>query len=110
MPPARMSLPFAGLLAGSVAGCAPPAPEPPGGADVACLERQVTDMHLAYYRALTVCHSPAKPDLTGDEKLQQYALYYRLPFTIRPKADAALKAEHPFAVTGTRIAGADPGF
>lgn len=99
----------------SVAGCATAPPKEYAfkgrqyaiGKDVACLEQETSDLHVVYYRAVGICGVQV-PDLTGDGKLQREAWAWQLPFTIRPGADAAIKAKFPYTATGTVIANVAP--
>ncbi len=80
------------------------------GRDVPCLRYQVVDSKVPFYRAITICKT-AKPDLTGDPQLQNDALTYNIPFTIRPRADADIKAFNHDQIldTGSHLPGPHPG-
>ena len=79
------------------------------GRDVPCLRAQAVDGKVPFYQAVAVCHTP-KPDLTGDAELQSKALSLNVPFTIRPKADAAIKAytDGENIDTGSHLPGPHP--
>ena len=79
------------------------------GHDVPCLRRQVVDARVPFYQAITICQV-SKPDLTGDPELQSSALASNVPFTIRPKADAEIKAYNRDQIldTGSHLSGAHP--
>ena len=79
------------------------------GRDVPCLRTQAVDGHVPFYQAVTVCGTP-KPDLTGDAEVQGKALASNIPFTIRPKADAAIKAltDQENLDIGSHVPGAHP--
>ncbi|MCQ8278279.1 hypothetical protein NFI95_07430 [Acetobacteraceae bacterium KSS8] len=75
-------------LIGLAACSATPAPSGPlASRDVACLNQQG---RVALAEAMAACHTQL-PDLTGDLHLQAVALNHKIPFTIRPEADAAIK-------------------
>ena len=76
--------------------------------DVPCLHHQVYDLGSSFRDALGVCGTP-KPDLTGSGGLQQAALDEKIPFTIRPQADASLKQAQAEKVTGSLIPHANAG-
>ncbi len=61
------------------------------GRDIPCFRHQVVDFGVPFYRAVATCKTKL-PDLTGDTELQSAALASNAPFTIRPNADAAIKA------------------
>ncbi len=64
---------------------------------------------MPFYRAVGICKT-TKPDLTGDAELQGSALSWNVPFTIRPKADAEIKAYNRDAIldTGSHLPGPHP--
>lgn len=91
----------------SVASCAVPQPDqsPLIGQDVTCLEKAVSatqDFRLALHQCGTT-----KPDLTGSTKLQRLALDNKVPFTIRPIADAQIKDAIPYVHTGDLLPSSD---
>ncbi len=75
------------LLLGACAANVPPVL---AGKDVACLRHQVYDLRTPFDRSVALC-GDSKPDLTGSGGLQQAALAAKIPFTIRPIADAQIK-------------------
>ncbi len=87
------------LLLGACAASAPPVL---AGKDVACLRHQVDDLDTAFDRGVALC-GDAKPDLTGSGELQQLALSAKIPFTIRPIADARIKQAGAQTMVGTLI-------
>ncbi len=76
--------------------------------DVPCLRHQVYELGAAFKTATATCGIP-KPDLTGSGELQQVALNAKVPFTIRPDADAYLKRHQTELVTGHLIPYANAG-
>ncbi len=91
-------------LAAMLGACSTAAPPPLAGKDVACLHHQVYDLGLTFDHGLQTCDA-ARPDLTGSGGLQQMALAAKVPFTIRPIADARIKQASEEAMTGTLIPG-----
>jgi hypothetical protein len=89
------------LLLGACAASAPPTL---AGKDVACLRHQVYDLNTAFDRGVALCGDP-KPDLTGSTGLQRLALAAKIPFTIRPIADAQIKQASDQPITGSLIPG-----
>ena len=64
---------------------------------------------MPFYRAVAICKTKL-PDLTGDTALQSAALASNVPFTIRPNADAAIKAFNRDRIvdTGSHLPGPHP--
>ncbi len=87
------------LLLGACAASAPPVL---AGKDVACLRHQVHDLNTAFDRSVAIC-GDSTPDLTGSGELQHLALAAKIPFTIRPVADARIKQASAGPMAGTLI-------
>lgn len=79
------------------------------GRDIPCFRHQVVESGVPFYRAVAICKTKL-PDLTGDTELQSAALASNVPFTIRPNADAAIKAfnRDQNVDTGSHLAGPHP--
>ena len=103
LPPSLIGLLGTALITSACSSGLPRA-NPKPGRDVACLHSQVYDLGIKFYQAVTICGSP-KPDLTGDSELQQDALAWKIPFTIRPKDDQILKQNEKIVETGSHIEG-----
>lgn len=105
-----MRLALACLTLPLVGGCnaEPPRLDRLASRDVPCLRHQVFDLNDPFKEALAACGA-AKPDLTGSGGLQQAALAAKVPFTIRPQADASLKQAQTEHMTGSMLSysGAD---
>ncbi len=95
------------LLLGACSTEAPPA-DRLAGRDVPCLRHQVYELGASFTNAVAAC-GVLKPDLTGSRGLQQVALDAKVPFTIRPHADAYLKQRQAELVTGHLIPYANAG-
>ena len=80
---------------------------PMPGTDVACLLAATQRNGAGFDRALQAC-GVAKPDLTGNIRLQRMALATHVPFTIRPIADAE-KGTDEVTETGSLIPHRDTG-
>ena len=108
-----MRIIIACLTFASLAGCSgkPPLVDILASHDVPCLHHHVFDLDSSFTDAVTAC-SVRKPDLTGSGGLQQAALEAKVPFTIRPRADAYLKQAQAETITGDLIphVGAGAGF
>ena len=90
-------------VVGLAACSATPSPHGPmPGTDVACLLAATQRDGDGFDHALQTC-SAAKPDLTGNIRLQRMALAAHVPFTIRPIADAELKGTDQVTGTGSLI-------
>ena len=92
------------LAVAALAGCStrPPPADALASHDVPCLHHQFDDLDTSFADAVTSC-GVGKPDLTGSGGLQQAALDARIPFTIRPHADAYLKQAQAGTITGELI-------
>ena len=78
------------------------------GHDVPRFRHQV-EFHVPFYQAVSICKVKL-PDLTGDPELQGSTLAWNIPFTIRPKADAEIKAFNRDHIidTGSHLPGPHP--